>query len=102
TVTVHVIGGTGVLEDKVDVSATLGNCKGGIAGQDITGSGLLDGGAVLGSVTFGGPRIGVGKLAATGENGKFLLLGGAMLFGAVAVMGVRRRLRTQSSSPESS
>lgn len=102
TVTVHVIGGTGVLEDTVDVSATLGNCTGGIAGQDITGSGLLDGGAVLGNVTFGGPRIGGGKLAATGENGKYLLLGGAMLFGAVAVMGVRRRLRAQSSSAEPS
>lgn len=100
TVTVHIIGGTGVLEDVANVSATLGNCSGGIAGQDITGSGLLDGGAVLGSVTFGGPRVGVGNLAATGENGKYLLLGGALLFGAVAVMGVRRRLRTQPSSTE--
>jgi hypothetical protein len=102
TITVHIIGGTGVMEDVANVSATLGNCSGGIAGEDITGSGLLDGGAVLGSVTFGGPRIGAGNLAATGENGKYLLLGGAMLFGAVAVMGVRRRLRTQAASSESS
>ncbi len=101
TITVHIIGGTGTLQDIANVSATLGNCTGGIAGQDIAGSGLFDGGAVLGSVTFGGPRVGLGNLAATGEDGKYLLLGGVLLFGAVAVMGVRRRLRTESSSEPS-
>jgi LPXTG-motif cell wall-anchored protein len=101
TVTVHIIGGTGTIEDVADVHATLGNCNGGIAGQDIAGSGLFNGGAVLGSVRFQGPRVGAGTLAATGQDTQYLLFGGAMLVGAVGVMGVRRRLRRQASSPPS-
>ncbi len=85
----RIIGGTGTLKDTVDVSATLGNCTGGIAGQDIVGQGTFDNVALTGAVTLLGPKVNAGNLAATGGDARYLLLGGLFL---LAALDIRRRL----------
>ncbi|MDQ6839933.1 MAG: hypothetical protein M3137_16805 [Actinomycetota bacterium] len=85
----RIIGGTGTLEDLVDVSATLGNCTGGIAGQAIVGSGQFQNVALTGSALLVGPKVNAGNLAATGGDARYLLLGGLFL---LAALDIRRRL----------
>jgi hypothetical protein len=90
--------GVGTLEDVANVSASLGNCTGGVAGQDLIGNATLDGGAINGSFTLTGPEVSHGNLAATGEDTKYLVVGGLMLGAAVIALGARRRLRTEAPS----
>jgi len=95
--------GAGVLQNTVNVSATLGNCKGGAAGQDIvgnatvTGTALLNGAAVKGSAIVSGPKVGgpavaPARLAETGEQPWIPVVGGGLLLGAMALWRGRRRL----------
>jgi hypothetical protein len=85
--------GAGVLQDKVDVSATFGNCRGGTAiGSDIIkGSAKIDGSAVVGSFTLVGPNVTRGNLAATGGNSWPLVAGGGFLLAAFGLLRLRRR-----------
>jgi len=82
--------GAGVLKDTATVTATLGNCDGTVAGQDIVGQGV-SGGSVTGTFTLFGPDVSrSGVLAATGGDERLLVLGGVFLLGALAI---RRRMR---------
>ncbi|HWI03356.1 MAG TPA: hypothetical protein VNT52_05930, partial [Acidimicrobiales bacterium] len=68
--------GAGVLRDTVNVSATLGNCRGGATGEDIVqGGAQLNGSAITGAVTLVGPNVSRGNLAATGGNSWPLVAG---------------------------
>jgi hypothetical protein len=93
TVTGRVVGGTGVVRDTADVTATLGNCTGGAAGQAIVGQAQFQGAAISGSTTLIGPDIGRGRLVDTGGDSRYLVLGGALLFLALEL---RRRLRRRT------
>lgn len=91
----------GVLQDTVNVSATLGNCRGGANGEDIvngsaqiTGGATLtqlNGGAIKGSVTISAPTVSRGSLAATGGNSLPLLAGGGFILAALGLVRLRRR-----------
>jgi hypothetical protein len=92
--------GAGVLRDTVDVSATLGNCRGtGAFGEDlINGTGQLNGraatngGAITGRVVLSGPNVSRGDLAATGGNSWPLVAGGGFLLAALGLVRLRRRV----------
>ncbi len=84
--------GPGVLRDTVNVSATLGNCRGGATGEDIIqGNARLNGSAITGSVTLIGPNVTRGDLAATGGNSWPLVAGGGFLLAALGLVRLRRR-----------
>ena len=90
--------GAGVLRDTVNVSATLGNCRGGVTGEDIIqgnaqipGIARLDGSAFTGAVTLVGPNVTRGNLAATGGNSWPLVAGGGFLLAALGMVRLRRR-----------
>jgi len=96
SVRVRITGTTaGRVEDTARVTATLGNCQGGAAGQDLVGQASLDGQAISGEVTFRGPEVGGpvkrarDSLSRTGNDPLLPLAGGALL---LAGLGVRRRL----------
>ncbi len=81
-----------VLRDTVDVSATLGNCTGRAAGDDIVlGSGQITNAALVGRFVLLTPVAG-GRLAATGGTALPLVVGGAMALLALAVIRVRKLL----------
>ncbi|MGI8806485.1 MAG: hypothetical protein ACR2KK_01265 [Acidimicrobiales bacterium] len=89
--------GPGVLRDTVNVSASLGNCRGGVTGEDIiqgnnqiVGIARLDGTAITGNVTLIGPNV-AGDLAATGGNSWPLVAGGGFLLAALGLVRLRRR-----------
>src|SRR4051794_11924662 len=96
--------GAGVLQNTVTVTASLGNCKGGAAGQDIVGSATvagtanLVGAAVKGTAFVNGPNVKSAavlpaRLAETGQKDPWLpVLGGGLLLGSLALMRSRRRL----------
>jgi LPXTG-motif cell wall-anchored protein len=96
--------GAGVLQNTVNVTATLGNCKGGAAGNDIVGTATISGtanlvGAAVKGTAFvngpkvGGPQVQPARLAETGQNQPLLpVAGGGLLLGALALMRSRRRL----------
>ncbi len=91
--------GAGVLRDTVDVSATLGNCRGGAFGEDIirgdtllTGRAQLNGGAITGRVVLNGPNVSRGDLAATGGDSWPLVAGGGFLLAALGLVRLRRRV----------
>jgi len=92
--------GAGVLQDAVDVSATLGNCRGtGAFGEDIingntqlTGRTALNGGAITGRVVLTGPNVSRGDLAATGGNSWPLVAGGGFMLAALGLVRLRRRV----------
>jgi hypothetical protein len=91
--------GAGVLRDTVDVSATLGNCRGGAFGEDIingtgqiTGGTSLNGGAITGRVVLSGPNVSRGDLAATGGNSWPLVAGGGFMLAALGLVRLRRRV----------
>jgi LPXTG-motif cell wall-anchored protein len=96
--------GAGVLQNTATVTATLGNCKGGAAGQDIVGTGTVTGtsqvtGAAVKGVAFvNGPNVKSAsvlpaRLAETGQKDPWLpVLGGGLLLGSLALMRSRRRL----------
>ena len=84
--------GAGVLRDTVNVSATLGNCRGGATGEDIIqGNARLNGSAITGAVTLVGPNVTRGDLAATGGNSWPLVAGGGFLLAALGLVRLRRR-----------
>ena len=84
--------GAGVLRDTVNVSATLGNCRGGATGEDIVqGGARLDGSAITGAVTLVGPDVTRGDLAATGGTSWPLVAGGGFLLAALGLVRLRRR-----------
>lgn len=90
--------GAGVLQDTVDVNASLGNCRGGTTGEDIingsatlNGKAQLEGGAIKGAVTLVAPNVSRGGLAATGGNSWPLVAGGGFLLGALGLVRLRRR-----------
>jgi hypothetical protein len=86
--------GAGVLRDTVNVSALLGNCRGGATGEDIVqGGARLNGSTITGAVTLIGPQVGrgTGELAATGGNSWPLVGGGAFLLAALGLLRLRRR-----------
>ncbi len=84
--------GAGVLRNTVNVSATLGNCRGtGTGGEDIIGSAQLNGNAITGAVTLVGPTVTRGDLAATGGNSWPLVAGGGFLLAAMGLVRLRRR-----------
>ncbi|MFN2606781.1 MAG: hypothetical protein ABR511_02610 [Acidimicrobiales bacterium] len=90
TITGHIIGGTGVLQDIANVTATLANCTGGAAGQDIAGQASFQNNGLTGGVRLVGPEVNAGNLASTGGDSRYLLFGGFLLLGALEM---RRRLR---------
>lgn len=99
-VVLRILGGTGVIEDIANVSATLGNCTGGVVGEDIAGQVTGDNAAITGTVIFQGPRVGAaGTLPATGGNMTPLLLGGVLL---LIALGVRQKVRRAGASTPSS
>jgi LPXTG-motif cell wall-anchored protein len=98
--------GAGVLQNLVTITASLGNCKGGAAGQDLIGNAAVNGraatvngSAVVGSATVNGPNVQAAqalpaRLAATGQNQPWLpVAGGGLLLGALALLRSRRRLK---------
>jgi hypothetical protein len=98
-VVLRILGGTGVIEDIANVSATLGNCTGGVVGQDIAGQVTGDNAGITGTVVFQGPRVGAaGTLPATGGNMVPLLLGGGLLLIALGVRKSVRRAATKAPS----
>lgn len=92
--------GAGVFRDTVNVTANLGNCRGGATGEDIingnstiTGKANLNGGAITGTFVLNGPTVSRGTLAATGGSSWPLLGGGVLLFGALNLRRLRRKVR---------
>ena len=97
----------GVIQNTVSVTATLGKCKGGAAGQDVVGTGTvtgtanLVGAAVKGSFTLQGPKVEgaaalPARLAETGQSQPWLpVAGGGLLLGALALIRSRRRVQAQ-------
>jgi LPXTG-motif cell wall-anchored protein len=97
--------GAGVIQNTVNVTATLGNCKGGAVGQDIVGTAAvkgtaqLVGAAVKGTASVQGPKVNAAavqpaRLAETGQKQPWLpVAGGGLLLGALALMRSRRRLQ---------
>jgi hypothetical protein len=90
--------GAGVFRDTVNVTANLGNCRGGATGEDIvngnstiTGRANIDGGAITGTFTLNGPQVSRGNLAATGGDSWPLLAGGGLLFAALGLSRLRRK-----------
>jgi len=84
--------GPGVLRNTVNVSATLGNCRGtGINGEDIIGSAQINGGTLTGAFTLLAPNVIRGDLAATGGNSWPLVAGGGFLLAALGLVRLRRR-----------
>lgn len=82
--------GAGTLQDTATVTATLGNCLGGVTdGQDIVGS-ANTGGRVTGTRVFQVEVTRSGVLPATGGDGRLLVLGGVLLLSALAV---QRKIR---------
>ncbi len=100
TVVLRIEGGAGLIEDIVDVSATLGNCDGGVVGQDIAGfvtGGFTGNGIITGRLVHRGPQVaggGRGALPPTGGNTVPLIAGGAIL---VTALGVRQVVRRSGS-----
>ena len=87
-------GSAGLLEDTASVTAHLGNCTGGAAGQDLVGGASLNNAAVSGTFTLRGPTVGAGagELATTGGSAVVTLVGGgALLMAAAGVWALRRR-----------
>jgi LPXTG-motif cell wall-anchored protein len=96
--------GAGVLQNTVNVTASLGNCKGGAAGQDIVGTATINGtanlvgAAVKGTAFVNGPNVKSAavqpaRLAETGQKQPWLpVVGGGLLLGSLALMRSRRRL----------
>ncbi len=85
--------GAGVLRDTVNVSAALGNCRGGTSGEDIVqGGARLNGSAITGAVTLVAPNVTRGELAATGGNSWPLVAGGGFLLAALGLVRLRRRV----------
>ena len=81
----------GTLRDTVDVSAALGNCRGGAAGEDIVrGGAQFDGSAIFGKVTLVGPQVSGGRLAATGGTALPLVLGGGLGLLGLGLIRLRR------------
>ena len=97
--------GAGVIQNTVNVTASLGNCKGGAAGTDligtaaVKGTALLVGAAVKGTATVQGPKVLAAqvqpaRLAETGQKQPWLpVAGGGLLLGALALLRSRRRLQ---------
>ena len=90
--------GPGVLRDTVNVSASLGNCRGGTTGEDIIqgnaqipGIARLNGSAITGNATLLGPNVTRGDLAATGGNSWPLVAGGGFLLAALGLVRLRRK-----------
>ncbi|MEA2844694.1 MAG: hypothetical protein QOJ69_2365 [Actinomycetota bacterium] len=91
-IVVHVNSASGdaVLRDIVDVSATLGNCQGRAAGDDIVlGSGQITNAALTGRFVLLTPVAG-GNLAATGGTALPLVVGGALALMALGLFRVRK------------
>jgi len=86
-----ILSGSGVLRDTVDVSATLGNCRGGAVGADLVGQARLDGSAIAGKVTLVGPNVGRGNLPPTGGTSLPLAIGGGLVLLAMGGLRLRRR-----------
>jgi len=83
----------GVLTDTADVTASLGNCQGGAAGEDIVRGGAnFEGTAITGKVTLAGPNVTGGTLAATGGTGMPLAIGGGLIAAAMGMLRLRRRV----------
>jgi hypothetical protein len=87
-------GDPAVMQDIVDVSAALGNCRGRAAGDDLVlGSGQIQGNAVTGRFVLNGPTIGGGDiLPVTGGTSAPLVLGGALVLGGLGLVRLRRTL----------
>jgi hypothetical protein len=91
-VVLHINSGAGLLKDTALVSAVLGNCTGGAAGQDLVGSANLQNSAVTGVGTLVGPTVSRGDLAATGGNSWPLVAGGGFLLAAFGLIRLRRKV----------
>lgn len=90
----------GVLQDTVNVTATLGNCRGGATGEDIVqGNARLNGSAITGAVTLVAPTVSRGSLAATGGNSWPLVAGGGFLLAALGLVRLRRRATDKMVTP---
>ncbi len=94
TVTGRILGGSGVIKDTARVQVSLTNCTGGVEGT-LAGLAQFQNAAAVGEVTLHGPDVGVGNLAATGGDSRYLIFGGILLLGAVVL---RRRLKGRSST----
>jgi hypothetical protein len=92
----------GVLQDTVNVTAALGNCRGGATGEDIVqGGARLNGSAITGNVTLVAPTVSRGGLAATGGNSWPLVAGGGFLLAALGLVRLRRRATQTPVTPTS-
>jgi len=102
----------GVIQNTVNVSATLGNCTGGAAGKAFVTNGSVGGraatiqgtaftGVGAATTTIGGPKVAPARLAETGQNQPWLpVVGGGLLLGALGLMRSRRRLQLQGVREE--
>jgi len=87
--------GAGVLRDTAQVSAVLGNCTGGAAGQDLVGGAQLTNAAnaaITGTGVLTGPTVSRGNLAATGGTSWPLVAGGGFILAALGLVRLRRRV----------
>jgi hypothetical protein len=91
--------GAGVLKDTAQVSAVLGNCTGGAAGQDLVGAANLQNNAITGTGVLIGPNVSRGNLAATGGNTWPLVAGGGFLLAALGLVRLRRRATDGTTEP---
>jgi LPXTG-motif cell wall-anchored protein len=88
-----------VLKDTAQVSAVLGNCTGGAAGQDLVGAANLQNNAITGTGVLIGPNVSRGNLAATGGNTWPLVAGGGFLLAALGLVRLRRRATDGTTEP---
>jgi LPXTG-motif cell wall-anchored protein len=97
---------SGLIQNVVNVTATLGNCTGGAGGQDLIGNAAINGkaatingGAVVGGATVAGTKVNgatplAARLAETGQKQPWMpVVGGGLLLGALALLRSRRRLK---------
>jgi hypothetical protein len=113
-ITVHanvpVTSGAGVINNLVNVHASLTNCNGGALGQDFVGNALINGkaaaingSAFVGAANSAGLNVSPAQvkgdvLSATGPSQPWLpVAGGGLLLGALALMRSRRRLKADQA-----
>lgn len=88
----------GVIRDTLDVSATLGNCRGRAAGDDIVlGSARIDGSSVTGRLVVDTQVGNTAVLAATGGSSAPLVAGGALVLMALGLLRLRRSTARHSA-----
>jgi len=82
-----------VIRDIANVTATLGNCRSTVAGDDLVlGSGQITGATINGQFILNSPLSAPGGLAATGGTAAPLVMGGALVLAGLGLVRLRRTL----------